>query len=193
MATPGPLPLWRSLTFELPTVAGPHTPSTSSPQLRWKSSSARGRGGPEDAVDPAAVEAEAAERRLQRADVVAAQVRGARAQRRGRRGARRLDERQPRLLVAVAGRRAGRGAPGRRTRVERRLVEATARRRPAETGGAEAALQVADGLAVLTRGQWEVKEFVELLQQGPLPLAPTSRLRTSPPENTSSVGMLITL
>ena len=82
-------------------------------------------------------------------------------------------------LHGVAGRHAedaGHGATGR------------------EPGGAEPALQIADGVAVLTRGQLEeTRNSSSSWSSWDLPLAPTSRLLTSPRENTSRVGMLITL
>jgi len=66
------------------------------------------------------------------------------------------------------------------------------RRRKA--GGTEAALQVADRFAPLTRGQWEVaRNSSSSWRRAPLPLAPTIFFFTSPSWSTSSVGMLITL
>ena len=63
-----------------------------------------------------------------------------------------------------------------------------------EAGGAEAALQVADRFAPLTRGQWEVaRNSSSSWRRAPLPLAPTIFFFTSPSWSTSSVGMLITL
>ena len=43
---PGPVPVRAPLISSARTVAGPHTPSASTPQLRWKSSSARAVAGP---------------------------------------------------------------------------------------------------------------------------------------------------
>ena len=64
----------------------------------------------------------------------------------------------------------------------------------AEAGGAEPALEVLDGVAVLPEGQLlETRNSSSSWSSWDLPLAPTRRLLTSPPENTSSVGMLITL
>ena len=58
----------------------------------------------------------------------------------------------------------------------------------------EAALEVAYGVAVLPAGQREeTRNSSSSWSSWALPLAPTRRLCTSPPENTSSVGMLITL
>ena len=68
------------------------------------------------------------------------------------------------------------------------------RRRPGEAGAAEATLEVADGLAVLPGGQWaETRNSSSSCSSWVLPIAPTSFLLISPPENTSIVGMLITL
>ena len=64
----------------------------------------------------------------------------------------------------------------------------------AEPGSTESALQVADGLAALTDGQREVtRNSSSSWSNWDLPLAPTRRLCTSPPEKTNRVGMLITL
>ncbi len=78
------------------------------------------------------------------------------------------------------------------------LAEGVAARR--ESGRAEATLQVTDRLAPLALAQREeVRQCVvarnssSSWSRAPLLLAPTSRLDTSPPENTSRVGMLMTL
>ena len=62
-----------------------------------------------------------------------------------------------------------------------------------EAGTTEATLEVADGLAVLPGGQWaETRNSSSSCSSWVLPIAPTSFLLISPPENTSIVGMLIT-
>lgn len=60
-------------------------------------------------------------------------------------------------------------------------------------GEPESALEVAYGLAVLTRGQGVETNSPSSCSSWPLPLAPTSRFCTSPSLKTSSVGMLMTL
>ena len=73
-------------------------------------------------------------------------------------------------------------------------VEAALGADGAEPGSAKPALQVADGLAALTDGQREVtRNSSSSWSSWDLPLAPTRRLCTSPPEKTNRVGMLITL
>ena len=63
----------------------------------------------------------------------------------------------------------------------------------AEAGPAEAALEVADGVAALTEGQLEeTRNSSSSWSSWDLPLAPTRRLCNSPPLKTKSVGMLIT-
>ena len=63
-----------------------------------------------------------------------------------------------------------------------------------EPGAAEPALEVADGVAVLAGGQLGGnEEFVELLEQLGLALGADEALVHLAAENTSSVGMLITL
>ena len=138
----------------------------------------RGGGRPEDAVDPAAVEAEAAEPGLQRADVVAALERRHQPQRAVTEAPRRLDQRQPGRLVAVAvvvePAVALEGAHG----VLRRGAElAGLGAGRGEPGGAEPALEVADGVAVLTAGQLvETRNSSSSWSSWDLPLAPTRRL-----------------
>ena len=68
-----------------------------------------------------------------------------------------------------------------------------------EPGGGESAVQVTDRFAASTDGQRQrtrqeavVRNSSSSWSRAPLLLAPTSRLDTSPPENTSSVGMLMT-
>ena len=61
-------------------------------------------------------------------------------------------------------------------------------------GGAETALQIADGVAVLAWGQLEeTRNSSSSWSSWDLPLAPTRRFCTSPPLKTRRVGMLITL
>ena len=63
-----------------------------------------------------------------------------------------------------------------------------------ESGGAEAALQVSDGLAALTGSQWEaVRNSSSSWSRPPLGLAPTIFFLTSPSWRTRSVGIDITL
>jgi hypothetical protein len=69
-----------------------------------------------------------------------------------------------------------------------------------QTCRAEAPLQVTDRLAALSLPQWEVARQCVVARnsssswsRAPLLLAPTRRFETSPPENTRSVGMLMTL
>ena len=102
VAIPGPVPLRELVTIRAFAVPGPQIPSTSRPQLRWKSSSALSRERAEDGVDPAAVEAELAEQRLQRADVVAAQVRREQLQWTVTEAPRCFDEGEPGRFVARA-------------------------------------------------------------------------------------------
>ena len=106
-----------------------------------------------------------------------------------------LDERSPRLIVATAG---GSQASIVLKCGERCLGERAKKTRlgagRSESGRAEAALQVSDGLAALTRPQWElVRNSSSSWSRAPLPLAPTIFFLTSPSCSTSSVGMLITL
>jgi hypothetical protein len=63
-----------------------------------------------------------------------------------------------------------------------------------EPAGGEPALQVADRVAVLTRGQLEeTRNSSSSWSSWDLPLAPTRRFCGSPPLKTRIVGMLITL
>ena len=63
-----------------------------------------------------------------------------------------------------------------------------------EPGGTEPALQILDGVAVLTEGQLlETRNSSSSWSSWDLPLAPTRRFCTSPPLKTRRVGMLITL
>ena len=156
------------------------------------------RGGgrrSEDAVDPAAVEPEATERPLQPADVIATQVRCDEPQRAVTGLPRRLDEGEPRRLVAPPvvvqpAMALERLHGGLRRGAEQTRLGTFGR----EPGGTEAALQIADGVAVLTRGQLEeTRNSSSSWSSWDLPLAPTRRFCTSPPLKTRSVGMLITL
>ena len=184
-AIPGPAPVWRLITADRRERSrAAQTPSAAMPQFDWKSSRARAVLGPEDAVDPPAVEPEPAEPRLQLSDVVAAHVR--------------------RRQVAAAGRRGSRLARPGRSRSARRMRPSQRRPRPVwkartaasvaatktaglgagggwKPGGTEAALQIAYGLAALTGCQREVgRNSSSSCSSWPLPLAPTRRLRTSP-------------
>ena len=77
---------------------GPHTPSAVMAVLRWKCSSASFGPGPEDAVDPAGVEARGAEVSLELGDVVAAQHRRGDIQQPVAEPVAGLDQRRPGLL-----------------------------------------------------------------------------------------------
>ena len=194
VAIPGPLPVRELMTARAFAVPGPQMPSTSRPQLRWKSSSARAVSGPKMRVDPSAVEAELAEQRLQRADVIATQVRSEQLQRPVTESPRCLDEGEPRRLVAgavivqsaVALERLD-GGDGRR--IERTGLGSDR----GEPGAPEATLQVANRLAVLSRDQGtETRNSSSSCSSWVLPRAPMTRLLRLPLEKTSSVGMLCT-
>lgn len=155
----------------------------------------------EDPVGPTTVETELIQPVLERGDVVTAQLWGRQDEQTVAETPSGLDERQPGGLVAVPtdvettselkrGDRLGRG----HTEVARSVDGDSESRR------AQAALQVADRFALLSRCQREVagqravaRNSSSSWSRAPLLLAPTSRLDTSPPENTSSVGMLMTL
>jgi hypothetical protein len=115
-----------------------------------------GGAGPEDPVDPPRVEADPGECCLQLGDVVTSQVRRVEQQQAITEVPRGLDDRTPGLLVASPARPqaalllelADRAFGG---RAKKTRLGAGWR----EAGGAEAALQVAYGLASLTRSQWE--------------------------------------
>ena len=152
------------------------------------------RARPEDPVDTTAVESDPRQGRLELADVVTAQVGRHQDEQAVTETPRGLDDRLPGLLVADAGvaqttlalERAQRRLRGRAEQT--RL--GTSGRKP---GGAEAALQIAYGLAALTGRQREVpRNSSSSCIRAPLPLAPTIFFFTSPPSKISSVGMLIT-
>ncbi len=155
----------------------------------------------EDAVGATTVEPQLIERVLEFHDVVASQLRSREDEEPVTEPPSGLDERHPRLFVA---RTTGVQAPltlKSGHRLVRGRAESTGRiagRR--QSCRAEASLEVADRLAALSLPQREVtRQFVvarnssSSWSRAPLLLAPTSRLETSPPENTSSVGMLMTL
>ena len=149
----------------------------------------------EDAVDAPGVEAEVAQAPLQFGDVVAAQVGGTVVQEAVAQVPAGLDQCGPRLLIAAAvdmeatgalerpnGRFCGRAvAPG---------LGTTGR----EAGGTEAALEITNSFAGVSRAQREPvgRNSFSSSSNCPLPLAPISRLRSSPSEKTSRVGMLMT-
>jgi hypothetical protein len=116
-----------------------------------------GGAGPEDPVDPPAVEAESAEPRLQLGDIVATQVRRRQEQQPITKVPTGLDERGPRLLVALsvaAQTTIGLKGPN-------RIFRGTTKSRRLGAGGwkpgcTEAALQIAYCLASLTGCQREV-------------------------------------
>ena len=167
----------------------------SSPQLRWKSSSARAVAGPRMPSTLSAVETQAGQPGLQRAHIVATLEGCHQAQGAITEAPRRFDEGQPRRLVAVpvvvqaaVALEGAHGILGRRAE----LAGLGARR--GVTGGAEPTLEIADRVAVLTAGQLvETRNSSSSWSSWDLPLAPTRRLCTSPPEKTRRVGMLITL
>lgn len=153
------------------------------------------RARSEDPVDPAGVESEARQERLDLGDVVAAEV-GCREQEQAvAEPPGGLDDRSPRVLIALAGDdqtafalEGPQGGLG--GRAKKRRLGAGGR----EPGGTEAALEVANGLAALTGSQWEVpRNSSSSCNRAPLPLAPTIFFLTSPSWINSSVGMLITL
>ena len=75
VAIPGPLPVRELMTASAFAVPRPQMPSTSRPQLRWKSSSAPAVSGPKMPSTRPQSNPSLPSSRLQRADVVAAQVR----------------------------------------------------------------------------------------------------------------------
>jgi hypothetical protein len=154
----------------------------------------RARGGrPEDAVDSATVESQPAQPGLQRDHVVATQVRRHELEVTIAETPRGLDERQPRRLVTGAVVTQAAVTLERPDCRFRRLAVLTTASR-GKPRRPEAALEVAYGVAVLPAGQREeTRNSSSSWSIWALPLAPTRRLCTSPPENTSSVGMLITL
>jgi hypothetical protein len=154
----------------------------------------RARGGrPEDAVDSAAVEAQPAQPGLERDHVVATQVGRHELEVTIAEPPRGLDERQPRRLVTRAVVAQAAVTLERPNCRFRRLAVLTTAGRD-EPRRPEAALEIAYGVAVLPAGQREeTRNSSSSWSSWALPLAPTRRLCTSPPENTSSVGMLITL
>ena len=135
------------------------------------------------------------QRRLQLADVVAAQVGCDQHQQPVTELPRRLDQRPPGLVVAGTGRPQAAFAAGiAQRRFGRRAKKTRLGTGGWKPGGAEAALKVAYGLAALTGCQREVaRNSSSSCISAPLPLAPTIFFLTSPPSNRSSVGMLITL
>ena len=161
-------------------VAGPHTPSASSPQLRWKSSSARGGQRAEDAVDPSAVEPEPAELRSAALATSSPRMFGATSFS-GRSPSRQsLDEREPRRLVADAAARAGRAVRWKaRTAASVAAQNVPARRRPAGSrrrrgdAAGRGSPRRAAGVSGRKRGIRRAPAAA-----GALPLAPTSRLLT---------------
>ncbi len=140
------------------TVSGPHTPSADVPQFDWKSSKRPRRTRPEDAVDSAAVEAEAGEAGLEIGDIVAAEVGRGQEQQPIAEFPAGLDQRRPGLLVAApVASQAPSALKGANclfggTTKGRRLGSGGGR----ESGGTKAALQVAYCLAALTGCQREV-------------------------------------
>ena len=156
----------------------------------------RARGaGTEDAVDPAGVEAEAAEPRCSSATSSPAgwETVGRAA---GRRASSCLDQCGPVCSSQTPSARRPRAAWKARTAasVDAAVAARLGARGGWEPGGTEAALQIADGLAVLDRASAGPvgRNSSSSWSSWPLPLAPTRRLRTSPSLKTSSVGMLIT-
>ena len=175
-------------------VPGPQMPSTSRPQLRWKSSSARAVSGPKMPSTRPQSKPSLPSMRLQRADVVTTKVGREQLQRPVTESPRRLDEGEPRHLVAgavvvqsaVALERLH-GGDGRR--VERTRLGSDR----GEPGASEATLEIADRLAVLSRDQrTETRNSSSSCSSWALPRAPMTRLLRLPLEKTSSVGMLCT-
>ena len=156
-ATPGPVPLWRRRVRACVTVSARTRRRRLSPELRWKSSSARTVAGPRmpsgrPQSNP----------RWFRAccRLTTSSPRSCGAPSSSRRSPSRqpgLDQRQPVSLVACAARRAGHAGPGTRRPRQRSPssntpVEVLTAR---DAGVAEPTLQVANGIAVLTVGQRE--------------------------------------
>ncbi len=145
-------------------------------------------------VNPPAVEAELAQLGLQRADIIAAQVRRQQLERPIAEPPRRLDEGEPRRLVAAAMIVQPAIALERLdSRNGRRIERTGVRSDRGEPGAREATLQVANRLAVLSRDQgMETRNSSSSCSNWVLPRAPMTRLLRLPLEKTSSVGMLCT-
>jgi hypothetical protein len=149
----------------------------------------------EDPVDTPAVESDSAQCRLQLTHVVAAHVRRDQHEQPVADLPGGFDQGAPRLVVAQSG--------GTETTLVLEVTQRGFGRRAKKTrlgagglepGGAEAALKVAYGLAALTGCQREVaRNSSSSCISAPLPLAPTIFFLISPPSNSSSVGMLMTL
>lgn len=155
----------------------------------------------EDAVGSPAVESQLVERILQLRDVVAAQLRRREDQEPIAETPAGLDEREPGVLVADTADVQAAAALELGDRLGRGLAEqpgdVDGRRQP---GSAQPTLEIANGLAALTEREREpagqcvvARNSSSSWSRVPLLLAPTSRFDTSPPENTSRVGMLMTL
>ncbi len=149
----------------------------------------------QDPVDTTGIEADPGQRRLQLGDVVASQIGRHEHEQPVAECPGRFDDRAPGVFVAVA------GDPEATLILEPldgRLGDSAKKGRLGtdgrEPGGPEAALQVADGVAPLPWGQWEVaRNSSSSSSRAPLPLAPTIFFLTSPSCRTSRVGMLMTL
>ena len=195
VATPGPVPVRAPLISSARTVAEPQTPSTSSPQLRWKSSRARAVAGPKM---PSTRPQSNPRRPSSVCSVPTSSPRWNGAISRSGRSPSRHDASTSASQVGSSQSpwawrpRCSWNARTASCVDDAELAGLGADR--AEPGGAEPALQVLDGVAVLPEGQLlETRNSSSSWSSWDLPLAPTRRLLTSPPENTSSVGMLITL
>ena len=153
-----PRPVRRRSRSRTAAIPGPAHPVGGRTAIRLEVFQRPRRAWPEDAIDPAAVEAEAAETGLEISDIVTTKVRRGEEQQAITELPTGLDQRRPGLLVtapvAAQAPSALEGAHG--------LFGGTTKRRRLGAGGgwkagsAEAALQVAYGLAALTGCQREV-------------------------------------
>ena len=148
----------------------------------------------ENPIDLAAVEAEPCQRSLEIYHVVPAEVRRRQLKESFTEVPSGLDERRPCRRVALAGLDEVSGTLEVDQGCGRRLAESTEfdiGHRQAERG--QSTLEVADRLSRGPGGQWELlRNSSNSWSRALLLLAPTIRRRTSPPENSSIVGMLIT-
>ena len=192
---PGPDPVRGTVDLERPHRQRPTDAIDVEPAVALEGGQGAGRRRAEDAVDATAVEAQPAQPSLQRPDVVAAHVRGDQLEVSVTEPPRRLDQGQPgRLVAGAVVVEAAMALEGLHGSLGRRAELTSVDPQRAEAGRAEAALQIADGVAALTEGQREeTRNSSSSWSSWDLPLAPTTRLCTSPPWKTSSVGMLITL
>lgn len=150
--------------------------------------------GSEDPIDATAVKAEARQASLEVDDVVPAEIRRGQLQEALPKAPASFHQCRPGRCVAFA----GLGEMSRALKLGdssgSRLAEVTELHvRDGQTEGGESTLEVADRLARGPGGQWELlRNSSNSWSRALLLLAPTIRRRTSPPENSNIVGMLIT-